>query len=37
MIAWPIAVLAFLIGFYCGMAVTAVIVLKEKKREPPRD
>ena len=30
MIAWPVAVLAFIIGFYCGMAVVALIVLKEK-------
>jgi hypothetical protein len=31
MIPWPIAILAYLVGFFCGMAVVALIVLKEKK------
>lgn len=30
MIPWPFALLAYLVGFYCGMAVVAMIVLKEK-------
>ena len=37
MIPWPVALLAYLVGFFCGMAVVALIVFKEKKREPPRD
>lgn len=31
MIPWPIAILAYLTGFFCGMAVIALIVFKEKK------
>ena len=27
---WPCALLAYLVGFFCGMAVVAMIVLKEK-------
>lgn len=30
MIPWPVALLAYLVGFFCGMAVVAMIVLKEK-------
>lgn len=31
MIPWTLALLAYLVGFFCGMAVVALIVLKEKK------
>lgn len=30
MISWTLALLAYLVGFFCGMAVVAMIVLKEK-------
>ena len=30
MIPWPCALLVYLVGFFCGMAVVAMIVLKEK-------
>lgn len=30
MIPWPLALLAYLAGFFCGMALVAMIVLKEK-------
>ena len=31
MIPWPYVILAYLAGFFCGMAVIALIVFKEKK------
>jgi len=31
MIPWTLALLAYLVSFFCGMAVVALIVLKEKK------
>lgn len=31
MIAWPWTLLAYMAGFWCGMAVIALIVFKEKK------
>lgn len=30
MIPWTLALLAYLVGFFCGMAVVTMIVLKEK-------
>ena len=30
MIPWTFALLAYMVGFLCGMAVVALIVLKEK-------
>ena len=30
MIPWPFVLLAYMVGFFCGMAVVAFIVLKEE-------
>ena len=30
MIPWTFALLAYMVGFFCGMAVVALIVLKEE-------
>lgn len=30
MIPWPFALLAYMAGFFCGMAVVALIALKEE-------
>lgn len=33
MIGWPVAVLAFIGGFYVGMCVVGLFVFREKRRK----